>query len=413
VNDPESTASCAEIRRGAPGCASRVRDAADVHGAEPPDLGAMRALGLDIYRFPVSWSHVAPQGPGSVDRAALAAYDRFTDALLGAGILPFPTLYGKSLPRLWDKRGGWAMRETAEQFAQYALIVAGVLGDRVSRWATLDAPSRGWWIGRLHGRAPQDGAEWGAAVRAAYHMHLGHGHAVRALRSAVADAQVGMVSLAGPCEPATASEADRAAATRADGHVNRWWLDPLYGRGYPADMLELYGLDLPVRPGDLELIAEPLDWLGVSYLTRMLITDDPRAPVPHAASLDAPGARYIGMGWEVHAASLEQVLLRLTRDYGAGQIYVAESGCADPDPLDPDGTVHDPDRAAYLDSHLTACARAARSGAPVAGYFASSVPDSYTPPRDFTGRVGLVGADDPAQGPVAGSGLRAGRSSGR
>lgn len=357
------------------------------------DIEMMKRLGVDAYRFSIAWPRVVPGGDGPVNAAGIAFYDRLVDALLDAGITPYPTLYHWDLPQILQERGGWINRETAEHFATYASHVAKALGDRVTTWATLNEPRCSAWIGHLEGRHAPGVADITAAVPASYHMLLGHGRAAQAVREAVRGARVGIVNLLSACEPASGRDADIEAATRFDGHVNRWWLDPIHGRGFPPDMLKVYGVELPQRPGDLETIATPLDWMGVNYYSPSVIADDPDGGPPFAAETRRHGVRRTMLDWEVRADGLEQVLMRLTSDYGGRQIYVTENGSAWVDTVGPDGQVHDPERARYLDEHLAACGRALRRGVPLAGYFAWSLLDNFEWANGYDARFGLVYVD--------------------
>ncbi|MFF3274501.1 GH1 family beta-glucosidase [Streptomyces chrestomyceticus] len=357
------------------------------------DIALMRRLGVTGYRFSVAWPRVRPAGDGPVNQAGLDFYDRLVDGLLDAGITPYVTLYHWDLPQALQDRGGWPVRETAEHYAAYASVVAGALGDRVKDWATLNEPLCSAWIGHLEGRMAPGLTDPTAAVRAAYHLHLAHGLGVQAVRAAAPGARVGIVNNLSPCEPASDSEADRAAALRADGHTNRWWLDPIHGRGYPQDMIDLYGVDLPERPGDLATIAAPLDWLGLNYYFRNVVADDPRGPLPYARQVRLPDVRRTAMDWEVHADGLEQLLVRLTDEYGARRILVTENGSGYADTVAADGSVEDPERTTYLEEHLAACARAVRRGAPLAGYFAWSLLDNFEWAYGYDKRFGLVHVD--------------------
>ncbi|MBT1100388.1 GH1 family beta-glucosidase [Streptomyces sp. Tu10] len=367
--------------------------ACDHYHRVPEDIGLIKQLGADAYRFSVAWPRVVPGGDGPVNKAGLDFYDRLVDGLLEAGVTPFATLYHWDLPQALQDRGGWTVRETSEHFAAYASHVVERLGDRVKDWATLNEPLCSAWIGHLEGRMAPGLTDLTAAVRASYHLHLGHGLAVRAIRAASSDARVGIVNNLSPIEPASTGEADLAAARRADGHINRWWLDPILGRGYPQDMVEEYGVELPVRPGDLETIAAPLDWLGLNYYFRQVVTVDPDGTAPHAKQVSVPGARLTHMDWEVHAEGLEQLLLRLTGEYGVQRIYVTENGSAYEDVVAADGSVHDPERVRYLEEHLAACARAVDKGAPLAGYFAWSLMDNFEWAYGYDKRFGLVHVD--------------------
>jgi beta-glucosidase len=357
------------------------------------DIALMKQLGTNAYRLSVAWPRVVPGGDGPVNARGLDFYDQLVDGLLEAGITPSVTVYHWDLPQVLQDRGGWPERDTAHHLAAYAGAVAERLGDRVSHWATLNEPLCSAWIGHLEGRMAPGLTDLTAAVRASYHLLLGHGLAARAIRAAAPGAQVGIVNNLSTVAPASDSEADLAAARRMDGHTNRWWLDPVHGRGFPADMLDVYGVELPERPGDLETIAAPLDWLGLNYYFPAVVTDDPTGPAPYARQIPRPGVPRTGMDWEVDAGGMETLLLRLTEEYGARRLYVTENGSAYPDTVRADGTVDDPERARYLEEHLAACARAAGKGAPLAGYFAWSLLDNFEWAYGYDKRFGLVHVD--------------------
>ncbi|PWI09009.1 beta-glucosidase [Streptomyces sp. NWU339] len=371
------------------------------------DIDLMRRLGTNAYRLSIAWPRVVPGGDGPVNAKGLDFYDQLTDGLLEAGITPSVTLYHWDLPQILQDRGGWPERDTAEHFAAYAAAVAERLGDRVHHWATLNEPLCSAWIGHLEGRMAPGLTDLTAAVRASYHLLLGHGLAARAIRAAAPDAQVGIVNNLSTIHAATDSPEDRAAAVRMDGHTNRWWLDPIHGRGFPQDMREVYGVALPEKPGDSETIAAPLDWLGLNYYFPQVVAAEPDGPAPHAAFVRRADVPRTGMDWEIDASGIETLLLRLTNDYGARRLYVTENGSAFPDVVRPDGTIDDPERQDYLEQHLTACASAARKGAPLAGYFAWSLLDNFEWAYGYDKRFGLVHVDYATQTrTIKGSGHR-------
>ncbi|MFC8866628.1 GH1 family beta-glucosidase [Streptomyces sp. NPDC057148] len=367
--------------------------ACDHYHRWPEDITLMKRLGTDAYRMSIAWPRVKPAGDGPVNAAGLDFYDRLVDALLDAGITPNITLYHWDLPQALQDRGGWTVRDTAQHLADYASVVAARLGDRVTQWATLNEPLCSAWIGHLEGRMAPGLTDLTAAVHASYHLLLAHGLATRAIRAAAPGAQVGLVTNHSTVESASTRPEDIAAAGRMDGHTNRWWLDPVYGRGFPADMRGLYGVDLPERPGDLDTIAAPLDWHGLNYYFPATVTDDPEGPVPYAREVRLPDVPRTGMDWQIDAGGLEALLLRLTDDYGVRKLYVTENGSAFPDTVSPDGTVHDPDRARYLEQHVNACARALRKGAPLAGYYAWSLLDNFEWAYGYDKRFGLFHVD--------------------
>jgi beta-glucosidase len=368
--------------------------ACDHYHRWPDDVALMRRLGIGAYRFSIAWPRVLPAGRGEVNQPGLDFYDRLVDGLLAAGIRPFVTLYHWDLPQAQQDRGGWPARETAYAYAELATAVGTVLGDRVSDWFTVNEPLCSAWLGHLDGTMAPGERDITRAVPAAHHLLLGHGLAVAALRAAApAPVRVGAVVNLSPCQPATDSSADVAAARRADGHTNRWWLDPLHGRGYPADMIDVYGVEPPVQPGDMELIAAPTDHLGLNYYFRQVVTDDPSGPPPRARMVTVPDAVRTAMDWEVHPDGLAELLTRLHLDYGVPRIHVTENGSAWADEVDQDGGIHDAERADFLEQHLAAAARAVRAGVPLAGYFAWSLLDNFEWSYGYAKRFGLVRVD--------------------
>jgi len=370
--------------------------ACDHYHRWPQDIAVMRRLGVDAYRFSIAWPRILPDGTGAVNAAGLDFYDRLVDGLLDAGIRPYATLYHWDLPQALQDRGGWPARDTAYALAEYAAVVADRLVDRVGDWFTLNEPLCSAWIGYLEGRMAPGVRDLGQAVRASHHLLLGHGLAASALRAA-GDVRVGAVLNLSPCEPATDDPRDIAAAMRADGHTNRWWLDPLHGRGYPADMIDVYGTPPPVQGDDLATIAAPMDHFGLNYYFRQVVTDDPAGIAPYARMVAVPDARYTAMDWEVHPDGLEELLTRTAEEYKVPRVYVTENGSAWSDEVAPDGRIEDKDRLGYLEDHLAAAARAARRGAPLGGYFVWSLLDNFEWAYGYAKRFGLVHVDYPTQ----------------
>ena len=374
--------------------------ACDSYHRWPDDLGLIHQLGLDSYRFSIAWPRVQPTGSGPVNPAGLDHYDRMVDDLLAAGVKPLVTLYHWDLPQDLQDAGGWPNRDTAYRFADFAGVVAERLGDRVRDWVTLNEPLCSAWIGHLEGLMAPGIKDVNQAVPAAVHLLLAHGLGAEAVRAnAEATPSIGLVLNLSPCEPASESEAAVAAAVRADGHTNRWWLDPIHGRGFPADMVDVYGVDLPLREGDLETIATPLDFLGVNYYFRFRVRHDDAVDAVRFRQVPVTGARTTSMGWEVHAAGLEELLRRVAKDYEVPAIYVTESGSAwhDHPVHEKNGAlaVPDPDRTRYLEEHIEAVNRAAAQGAPVHGYFAWSLLDNFEWAYGYWARFGLAYVDFP------------------
>jgi len=378
--------------------------ACDHYNLWPKDIELMKKMGLQAYRFSISWPRILPEGRGRVNRPGLDFYSRLVDGLLEAGIEPYATLYHWELPQALQDAGGWTVRSTAEAFAEYAETITRHLGDRVNNWATHNEPWCTSFLSYQIGEhAPGLKNEWTQAILAAHHVLLSHGWAVPVIRRNNPTAKVGIVLNYVPAYPASASAADKAAAQRHDGYFNRWFLDPLYGRGYPADTVARYqGLaylpagDLPfILPGDLEAIATPTDFLGVNYYNRALMRD---AEAPDNLPADERLRDDVtDMGWEVYAEGLFDTLQRIYTDYGPRQMFVTENGASYSTAPDETGRINDVKRLNYFHDHLAQCHRAIEAGVPLAGYFAWSLMDNFEWAKGYLQRFGLVWVDYDSQ----------------
>ena len=358
------------------------------------DIALMRELGLQAYRFSLAWGRVMPEGTGRVNGPGLDFYDRLVDGLLAAGITPLPTLFHWDLPQALDDRGGWANRDCAEWFADYARVVYARLGDRIGQWMTLNEP----WVvvdaGYVHGTHAPGKQDLRLAALAAHNLLRGHGLAVRCLR-AEAGGRIGIVVNLEPKDPASDSAADLEATRRADAYMNRWYLDPLRLGHYPDEMKDIFGEAWPSFPaGDFAVIGEPIDFLGLNYYTRSVNRADPAALPTGAAPVRQPGALYTETGWEVHPESLRRVLGWMRDRYGEMPIYITENGAALADPrADAAGRVRDPLRADYFRSHLRAVREAIADGVDVRGYFAWSLLDNFEWACGYEKTFGLAQVD--------------------
>jgi beta-glucosidase len=368
--------------------------ACDFYHRYPEDVALMRSLGLDAFRFSIAWPRILPEGRGRVNQAGLDFYDRLVDELLANDIKPFPTLYHWDLPQVLEEAGGWPDRGTAEAFVEYAEVVASRLGDRVSTWITHNEPWVAAWLGHALGVHAPGRTSTQDALSAAHHLLLSHGWATEVLRRESPEAEVGIALALTHTYPATDSEGDRAAAWWADGSFNRWYLDPLYGRGYPDDMVEHFGSEgPPVQDGDLETIATPTDFLGANYYFRQVVSEDPDGGRPILVR-DSDWS-FTAMGWEVYPDGLHDLLVRLRDDYSPPVIYIFENGAAYDDLRGHNGDVADPERQAYLAEHLAAVGRAIEDGVPVRGYFAWSLLDNFEWAEGYSKRFGIVYVDYP------------------
>jgi beta-glucosidase len=357
------------------------------------DVELMAWLGVDAYRFSIAWPRVLPNGRGAPNEKGLDFYERLVDALLERGIAPCATLYHWDLPAALEAEGGWLARSTAQAFAEYSSLVAERLGDRVALWLTHNEPWCQAFLGYENAYFAPGKRDMSQALLAAHHLLVSHGLSVQALRSCVR-APVGMAPNFMPAHPASRSAADVAAAERQDGYFNRWFIEPVLGLGYPDDMLEIYGSRMPrFDPRDLELIAQPIDVVGVNYYERCIVAHEDNGSIlniRHLKTSDLPRTA----DREIYAPGLREVLDRLHRRYRVPRIVITENGAASrADEAVVDGRVHDGVRVDFLRQHLEQVAAARRDGVPVDGYFAWSLMDNFEWSEGYSLRYGIVHVD--------------------
>jgi beta-glucosidase len=377
--------------------------ACDHYHRFPEDIAIMKDLGIQAYRFSIAWSRVLPSGRGAPNEKGLDFYSRLTDALLEAGITPFATLYHWDLPQVLEDEGGWVQRSTAEAFVEYTDAISRRLGDRIKRWITHNEPWCASLLSYQKGIHAPGLKDFPKALAASHHLLLSHGLAVPVLRANSPGAEVGITLNFTPSVPASKSAADHDAHRHFDGYFNRWFLDPVFGRRYPADMVADYieaghlpgeGLHF-VQEGDLKVIAAPCDFLGVNYYTRAVTRS---GKIPEAENLPvsvaiAPKSEWTEMGWEVYPDGLFEILTRIHLNYGPIKLYVTENGASYGTGPDASGRVPDEARVRFLRDHFRAARRAIDAGAPLAGYFVWSLLDNFEWDRGYTQRFGVVHVD--------------------
>jgi beta-glucosidase len=353
-------------------------EACDHYHRYPQDIALMQGLGVNAYRFSIAWPRIQPTGAGPVNPAGVAFYDRLVDALLEAGIDPVATLYHWDLPQALQDAGGWFNRDTAFRFADYADHAATALGDRVKLWITLNEPFIHTVYGHAFGMHAPGEARMMGALPTAHHQLLGHGLAVAALRGR-SSSPIAIANNHSPVRVIGDRDEDRAAGAFYDALHNRLFVEPLLGMGYPA------GFELPVRDGDLEAIAAPIDALGVNYYNPTGIAAPSTEDLPFdMVTLD--GYPLTEFGWPVVPDGLRELLVDLHGRYRM-PMYVTESGCAYAE------WPEDPHRVEYLRGHVEAVRAAIAEGADVRGYFTWSLMDNFEWAEGFTKRFGLVHVD--------------------
>lgn len=361
--------------------------ACDHYNRMPQDVDMIADMGVKNYRFSVSWPRVQPDGQTTWNEEGFAFYDRLLSALESKGIAAHLTLNHWDLPQALQDQGGWANRETCQHFLRYAQQVSLRFGHRLASLVTHNEPWVIAVLGHQNGIFAPGLKARSTAFQVSHHLLLSHGMVVQALRQSHPQLKLGIVLNLSPIYPASDAQADLDKAHLDDGYIVRWYMDPLFKGVYPADVWADLGLDAPVvLDGDLQIIAQSLDFVGVNYYTRNFSSSG------NPWDVRANAKRVTDMGWEVFPQGLTELLVRLTRDYAPAALMVTENGSAFVDKL-VDGKVHDPERMEYLQEHIFECRRAIELGVPLTGYFAWSLMDNFEWASGYAKRFGLVYVD--------------------
>lgn len=351
------------------------------------DVDLIASLGVNAYRFSISWPRVQPWGHGEFNEAGLNFYAQLVDGLLAKGIAPYVTLNHWDLPQALQDQGGWANRDTVQHFVNYASAIFKRLGNRVAAYTTHNEPWVMAMLGHDSGVFAPGLKSRATAMQVSHHLLLSHGLSLQALRAQGCCVPLGMVLNLSPTVTASESAADQAKARLEDGLLLRWYMDPLFNKGYPQDVWDHLGDQAPrIEPGDMSVIATPMDYLGVNYYTRSVVSADGSWKPQHS------GLPLNDMDWEIYPEGLTQLLVRMHQDYPLPPIYITENGGAFPDSLR-EGQVNDTDRISYIDQHIDALAQAMAQGVKVSGYMVWSLMDNFEWSSGYAKRFGIVHVD--------------------
>jgi beta-glucosidase len=365
--------------------------ACDHYNRLEEDLDLIAELGVGHYRFSIAWPRVQPRGTGYWNEEGMAFYDRVIAGLTERGIQAHITLNHWDLPQALQDQGGWQNRATCHHFVRYATEIAARFGNRVSSIVTHNEPWVVAVLGHEHGIFAPGLQSRALAMQVSHHLLLSHGMAVQAMRELHIRAELGLVLNLSPIYPATSSPEDMAKAKLDDGLVLRWYMDPVFKGFYPEDVLAHLGQDAPqTEAGDLQIINQPIDFLGVNYYTRNFSSSG------NPWDAKANGSKVTDMGWEVYPQGLTELLERLHRDYAPEALVVTENGAAFKDEL-VDGQIHDAERLEYFQTHIQACLNALKSKVPLKGYFAWSLMDNFEWASGYAKRFGLIYVDYASQ----------------
>jgi beta-glucosidase len=359
------------------------------------DLDLMAGLGVRDYRLSLSWARLQPTGQGDLNPEGVAFYAALLEGMRERGISPMVTLYHWDLPQPLEDAGGWPVRETAHRFAGYAERAVRALGHLATDWITINEPWCVAFLGYERGAHAPGKKDPRLAVAAAHHVNLAHGLAVSAIRAVDSSLRVGNSNIVTDIVPASDSAADAAAVVRLDAMNNRIFLDPVYLGEYSHAVRELFaplGLDALVEDGDLAVIGQPVDFMGMNHYQRVEAWAHDDGSYLRVAERPAQPAT-TSFGWSVIPDSLNAVLHRVSSDFTSLPIYITENGASFHDYVDPNGRVNDPDRVAYFAGYLAAAGRAIVEGVDLRGYYAWSFLDNFEWAEGYSKRFGLVFVD--------------------
>jgi beta-glucosidase len=368
--------------------------ACDCYHRYREDISLMQSMHLNSYRFSISWPRIQPAGTGAPNPKGLEYYDRLVDALLASNIRPLPTLYHWDLPQALEEKGGWPNRDLAGFLADYAGIVAKALGDRITNWAIFNEPWIFTYLGYYTGEHAPGRASFPDFIRATHVVNLAQGQAFRAIKAARPGAKIGTAFNTSYAQPKTPSADDVAAAERYHAFRNLWFIDPAINGEYPKILSTLLTDEmLGVQPGDMEITKVPLDFFGINYYDRTIVS---AASKPEELNLDGVVGKqgpHTEFGWEVWPDGFYQLLMRMTRDFNKPVIEITENGCSYGDTPFENRGVPDLRRIDFFRGYIGAVARAIADGANIQGYHAWSLLDNFEWAEGFSQRFGLTYVD--------------------
>lgn len=365
--------------------------AVDQYHRYKEDILLMKELGFKSYRFSIAWPRILPDGRGQVNRKGLAYYRDLCETLHEAGMTAVATLYHWDLPQSLEDEGGWTVRSTAEAFAVYAGVCFDKLGDVVDQWITLNEPYCSAYLGYLYGLHAPGRKDMSLAIKAVHHLNLAHGLALKAYRDRKLLAPIGITWNPQTPRPATGSDSDRTAAAYARAFETEVFTNPVFGLGYPTIVTKELGLTFPVADGDMDLIAQRIDFYGVNYYNEYPVSWDGSSALKYRS--EPTWQETQDMNWPIVPGGLRRQLLWLNELSGGLPVYITENGCACDDRVSSDHRVHDPQRIMYLTKHFSVCSDLIEKGLPLKGYFVWSFLDNYEWAWGYSKRFGITYVD--------------------
>jgi beta-glucosidase len=365
--------------------------ACDQYHRYAEDIALMGELGFQSYRFSIAWTRILPQGTGTVNKEGVAYYRALCEELHKHDIKACATLYHWDLPQCLQDKGGWANRFIVDAFTEYATVCFTALGDVVDQWITINEPLCVTYLGYLMGKHAPGIKDINLTVKAIHYINLAHGTVVKAYRQTGLKAPIGITLNLNTPRPATKSKADEQAALTARAIDSEVFLYPILGKGYPDIVVKELGIYFPIEKGDLEIIAEKIDFIGLNYYSESPVGQDKNARFKYS---NKPAWQHTtDMGWPVVPGGLERQVKWVHEESKGLPMYITENGYARKDIVEPDGRIHDWDRIEYVKQHLEVCATLIKDGVNLKGYYAWSFLDNFEWNFGYTKRFGIVYVD--------------------
>ncbi|MDB5118381.1 MAG: beta-glucosidase [Mucilaginibacter sp.] len=373
---------------------SHHRVATDFYNRYQTDIDLIRQLNIPNFRFSISWPRILPNGTGAVNQAGIDYYNRVIDYCLQQGVEPWLTLYHWDLPHALEQQGGWTNRAIVDWFAEYVAVCANAFGDRVKHWMVMNEPAVFTGAGYFFGIHAPGKTGIRNFLPAIHHAVLSMTAGAKVLRAALPEAQIGTTFSCSYIEPYSDKPRDIAAAIRVDALLNRLFIEPILGLGYPAELTVLKGMDKYILPGDEDKLKFDFDFIGLQNYTREIVKYSFFTPYIQASLVKASKRKVpiTAMGWEVYPASIYHILKKYNEYPQIKKIYLTESGAAFPDELT-DGKVDDPQRVDYLQQYLQQVLRAKNEGCKISGYFIWTLTDNFEWAEGYNPRFGIIYVD--------------------
>lgn len=359
------------------------------------DIKLMKRIGLDTYRFSISWPRILPSGRANINNKGIDFYKRLVDNLLEAGIKPAATLYHWDLPQNLQSNGGWENRDVAKYFNEYANIMFEELGDLVPRWITHNEPFVVSMLGNYFGEHAPGKKNLKTAIKVSHNLLLSHGMALKSYRESNLDGEIGITLNLVPVYAKTNNKKDQIAKDYTDAFNNRWFLDPLFKGEYPKILTDLYQEKIggfEIRKGDLDLISKEVDFLGINYYSRSVVEYNDQSLLKNKI-IKPKNSEYTEMNWEIYPQGLKDLLLKINNEYTEKPIFITENGAAFDDHVSGEDRVHDQNRVDYLKSHFKVAHQLIEEGIPLKGYYVWSLMDNFEWAYGYTKRFGLIYVD--------------------